>query len=519
MLAEAALNIGAPYRFKFTNKKMSMDRSFAGWNHAATGSEPGGVLSFAEIISALSFAVDLTEGAVPGHAVRTCILGMRMGRELKLSLTELVSLYYALLLKDTGCSNNAARMCQIVGGDDRTVKNGAKLQDWTKPLKPSWSTMKLLWREVLPGASPWKKTLRILQIGLTQHQNNAEMIKLRCERGAQIARKLGLSTETAGAIRALDEHWNGMGYPDRLKGKEIPLLAQILAVAQHLDIFACERGPEVAMQVLCQRSGVWFDPALVRVAVELERDGRLWTSCLPTDDIEAAREIVLGLEPFPGSGIRVGVQCDEIDMICEAFADVVDAKSPFTYRHSVGVAEVAREIASTLGLPRARRELVWRAALLHDLGKLAVPNTILDKPGKLTEEEFNIVKQHPRLSREILARIKPFQEMAEIAGAHHERLNGTGYPDNLREQDLSLESKLVAVADFYRALVEDRPYRAGMSHQEAMAILETASLDSRCVSALDRAWRKSAAGQRAAEAERARESDSLRSLVSSRASA
>ena len=498
-----------------------MDSTYAVRNHAAIEPQPNEVLSFAEIISALSFAVDMTEGAVPGHAVRTCILGMRIGRELKLSLSELVSLYYALLLKDTGCSNNAARMCQIVGGDDRTVKNGAKLQDWTKPHKPSWSAIKLLWREVLPGAPALKKLMRILQIGLTQHQNNAEMIKLRCERGAQIALKLGLSQDTSNAIRALDEHWNGTGYPDRLRGKEIPPLAQILAVAQHLDIFACERDPKTAVAVLCQRSGAWFDPSLVRIVLQLEYEGRLWTSCLPSDDLDAVREIALGLEPFPGSGLRVGVQCEEIDMICEAFADVVDAKSPFTYRHSVGVAEVAREIAATLGMPRARRELVWRAALLHDLGKLAVPNTILDKPGSLTEEEFAIVKQHPRLSREILARIKSFQEMAEIAGAHHERLNGTGYPDKLCEADLSLEAKLVAVADFYRALVEDRPYRKGMSHPEAMAVLGKASLDAQCVSALDQAWRKSAAGQRAAEAERAKAekipAEALRSLVSNRA--
>ena len=141
--------------------------------------------------------------------------------------------------------------------------------------------------------------------------------------------------------------------------------------------------------------------------------------------------------------------------------------------------------------------------MLHDLGKLAVPNTILDKPGRLTEEEFAIVKDHPRLSREILARIKPFQEMAVIAGAHHERVNGTGYPDQLSADRLSLESRLVAVADFYRALVEDRPYRKGMSHPEAMAILRCASLDTMCVSALDQAWQKSAAGQRAA-AEQAR---------------
>ena len=493
-----------------------MDSRFAVRNQAMVETEPGAVLSFAEIISALSFAVDLTEGAVPGHAVRSCILGMRIGRELKLSLTELVSLYYALLLKDTGCSNNAARMCEIVGGNERAVKNGAKLVDWTKPHKPSVETMKLLWREVLPGAPSWKKTMRILQIGLSQNRNNAEMIKLRCERGAQIARKLGLSAETAEAIHGLDEHWNGMGYPDRLRGKEIPQLARILAVAQHLDLFACERSPAMAVQTLCERSGVWFDPALVKIVQNLDREGRLWSSCLPTDEVESVRQLALGMEPFPGSGIRLGVQHDEIDNICEAFAAVVDAKSPFTYRHSVGVAEVAREIAIALELPRAKRQLIWRAALLHDLGKLAVPNTILDKPGKLTAEEFAIVKEHPRLSREILGRVKPFYEMAEIAGAHHERLDGTGYPDNRCAEDLSLEAKLVAVADFYRALVEDRPYRAGMTHQEAMAILRTASLDLPCVNALDQAWQRSAAGQRAA-AERVSQAqfEEFPSLVSS----
>jgi len=118
-----------------------------------------------------------------------------------------------------------------------------------------------------------------------------------------------------------------------------------------------------------------------------------------------------------------------------------------------------------------------------------VPNTILDKPGRLTAEEFAIVAEHPRLSREILARIKPFAEIAEIAGAHHERIDGTGYPDKLRGDQLSFEARLIAVADFYRALVEDRPYRAGMPHAEAMAILRTQALDKTCVEAVDRAHR------------------------------
>jgi putative nucleotidyltransferase with HDIG domain len=447
----------------------------------------GEMLSFAEIISALSFAIDLTEGAVPGHAVRCCIMGMRIAREFGLAADQLPALYYALLLKDAGCSNNAARMCQIVGGDDRHVKNGAKLQDWTKPHKPSLSTMKLLWHEVLPGASIRAKLARIVQIAMMQHQNNEEMITLRCERGAEIARKLGLSSLTAESIRGLDEHWDGSGYPDRMRCESIPLLARILAVAQHLDVFACERTPDEALQVLRERSGSWFDPAIVRVALTLAREQKLWTDCLPSDDADAARVLAIALQPDTADGIYA----EEIDRICEAFADVVDAKSPFTYRHSMGVAEVAQEIAKELELTEQRCQLVRRAALLHDLGKLAVPNTILDKTSNLSPEEWAVVVEHPRLTREILMRIKPFEDMAVIAGAHHERLDGSGYPMKLRGDELCLEARVIAVADFYCALTEDRPYRMGIPHEDAMAILRSQAhaLDERCIDALERARR------------------------------
>jgi putative nucleotidyltransferase with HDIG domain len=465
------------------------DRQDAGQNQE--------LLSFAEIISALSFAVDLTEGAVPGHAIRCCILGMRIGRELHLPETQIASMYYALLLKDSGCSSNAARMCQIVGGDDRAIKNGAKLEDWTKPHKPSLRLLKLLWREALPGANSLRKILRIVQIGLTQHKNNAEVIALRCDRGAQIARKLGLSAETSEAVRCLDEHWDGSGYPDHLRGAQIPIIARILAVAQHLDVFASECSTQEATKILAERSGKWFDPKLVKLVQKLERQGRLWTDCLPTGDPEAARRLVVSLEPNPGHGIRASVDSTRIDEICEAFADVVDAKSPFTYRHSMGVAEAAREIAETLELPEDRRRLIWRAALLHDLGKLAVPNTILDKPAKLTPEEFAVVAEHPRLSREILKRIHSFAEMAEIAGCHHEKLDGSGYPDKRIATDLCLEARLIAVADFYQALVEDRPYRAGMTHERAMSILRGEAIDQQCVDALEYA-RKIKSGEASA---------------------
>jgi len=440
-------------------------------------------ISFSEIISALTFAIDLTEGAVPGHALRTCILGMRIADAIQLPVKQQASLHSASMLKDVRFGSNSGRMSQVVGSPDPAMKLGAKVQNWTRPHRPTLDTVKLLWHEVLPESSALQRLARIGRIALTQHRNSAEMIALRCERGADIAEKLGLSVETVQAIRALDEHWDGSGYPERLSGADIPLLARILGVAQHLDVCASERDQVAAIQALHERSNRWFDPTLVHVVNSLDNRNVLWTKSLVSDGTDVARRLVLDLEPTENGLV---LQSD-VDRICEAFADVVDAKSPFTYRHSIGVADVATSMARVLQLAPDRVQLVRRAALLHDLGKLAVPNTILDKTEHLTSEEWEVVVQHPRLTREILSRIDSFGELAEVAGAHHEKLDGSGYPDGLTAQQLSLEARIVAVADVYQALIERRPYRQGMSHAEAMVVLHRLAgqkLDPHCVAAV-----------------------------------
>ncbi len=459
-----------------------------------------------EILAALSFALDLTEGAVPGHALRSCLLALRLAEVYGLKREMLFDLYYASLLKDVGCSSNAARMCQIVGGDDRVVKAGAKLEDWTRPHQPKLSMLQLLWTEVLPGSSPWMKAARILKIGLTQHSNNRDLITLRCDRGASIVRKIGLSYQVAVAVRHLDEHWDGSGYPGRLRGKAIPLLSRFLAVVQHLDAFSTSRGREAAVSVLQERSGRWFDPALVRIAVSLHRKGKLWEFC-GEDSVEALLGCVLEREPGaygPAAGSSDGRISADIDSICEAFAEVVDVKSPFTARHSQGVRQAALTIGKAMGLPQERLLMLGRAALLHDIGKLSVPNSILDKPGRLTEEEFTTVQGHARLSREILARIKPFRAISVIAGQHHEKLDGTGYPHRLPGKELSLESRLMAVADVYAALSEERPYRAGLQWKEIAGIMERdvpGKLDGECYEALRAVCERSGRCRSAMEAD------------------
>jgi putative nucleotidyltransferase with HDIG domain len=441
-------------------------------------------ISFSEIISAMTFALDLTEGAIPGHALRSCLLGMRIAEALELSVDRRASLYYALQLKDIGCSSNASRMTQIIGGDDRAMKASVKLEDWRKN-SVTWRGLKTLWRNILPGKSLPRRITRFVQIALYARSNRQEMIQLRCDRGAQIVRKLEMEESVAEAVRHLDEHWDGLGYPDGRKGEDIPLLSRICSVAQNLDVFATEDSIEAAMTMLRKRSGVWFDPKLVRVIEQLHTGSDLWEHCRSVNEVEETRLAVMVLDP----GERSQLTPEHIDHICEAFASVVDAKSHFTYQHSIGVAGVAVKLATEMNLPAERVQLVRRAALLHDIGKLGVPNPILDKASKLTPEEWAIVIKHPSMSKSILERVSAFRELATLAVEHHEKMDGTGYPVGLRGEEMSIESKLLAVADMFAAMAEDRPYRAGLKPAKIMEILAKDvphKIDAQCFEALQK---------------------------------
>jgi HD-GYP domain-containing protein (c-di-GMP phosphodiesterase class II) len=260
-------------------------------------------------------------------------------------------------------------------------------------------------------------------------------------------------------------------------------------VAQHLDVFAAEQSPVQAMLVLRQRSGRWFDPEVVKAAESLYRRSALWQQLsfsgtqASADPAKAARGAVIAIAPQDHERVSGA----HIDSICEAFAEVVDAKSNFTFRHSMGVTEAARMIGGAMGLKPDRLQMLHRAALLHDLGKLRVPNSILDKPSKLNDAEWPVMKEHPGLTHAILSRVKQFQELAMVAGAHHEKLDGTGYPNNLTSKTLSLEARILGAADIFGALTEQRPYRNGSTPEEALKIMERdvpGKLDPECFDAL-----------------------------------
>ncbi|MGZ9244352.1 MAG: HD-GYP domain-containing protein [Gemmatirosa sp.] len=174
-----------------------------------------------------------------------------------------------------------------------------------------------------------------------------------------------------------------------------------------------------------------------------------------------------------------------LDDIARAFAEIIDAKSPYTYRHSTNVADFAQRIGAMAGMDATACKRLWRAGMLHDVGKLGVSNSILDKNGPLTDEERRAVNAHPRFTWEILSRVRAFSDFARLAALHHEKLDGSGYPWGLTGEALDQSARVLVVADIYEALTADRPYRAGMTPEQAFALLAKDRGTKLCPVALD----------------------------------
>lgn len=429
-------------------------------------------VSLSEVLSSLSYALDLTEGATAGHTMRTCLIGMRIADEAGVDAAQRSALYYALLLKDAGCSSNAGRMAAMFGSDDQFVKPRMKLVDWHQRVRLAFTTAATVGR----GRSLGARVRHFVAIARSEDMTK-DLIQIRCDRGASIARQLGFPAETAEAIRSLDEHWCGLGYARGLAGDDIPLLARIANLAQTVEAFQHRGGARAALRVARQRSGTWFDPRLVRIVDGWKRDGAWWS--LLRSDVTSA---VLAAEPRDR---HLEVDDDGLDGVCRAFADIIDAKSPFTFNHSTRVADVARALAAECALDADAQRRIYRAGLLHDIGKLGVSNAILDKNGPMTADERAAMERHPLHTFEILQRVGVFKSFSRMASLHHEKLDGSGYPYGMKGDALDLSSRILVVSDIYDALTSDRPYRAGMSHEKAMEIMERERGTKLCDRALD----------------------------------
>lgn len=432
-------------------------------------------LKLSELISALSHALDITEGQPEGHCVRCCWIGMHIGRAVGLDEDALWDLYYTLLLKDLGCSSNAARICELYLTDDLAFKRDFKTVGDSLPQVLNFVLKHTGLKAGL--AERFRSVLTIMRDGSDIAQ---ELIATRCQRGAEIARLLRFPERVAAGIYSLDEHFNGQGKPQGLAGEAIPLFSRIALLAQVIDVFHTAGGPQAALDEIRLRAGRWFDPVLVDAFGRVAESEAFWAT-LAAPEVAGA---ILALEP---ASHVAELDDDYLDDIAAAFGQVVDSKSPYTSGHSARVALYTDMIAETLGLAPERRRWLKRGALLHDVGKLGVSNSVLDKPGKLDADEWAAVQAHAMYTETILSRIECFAELARVSAAHHERLDGKGYPRGVEADDICLETRIITTADIFDAITAERPYRGAIPIPKTLEMMAEnlgTAIDERCFAAL-----------------------------------
>jgi HD-GYP domain-containing protein (c-di-GMP phosphodiesterase class II) len=439
--------------------------------HAADTSQ----IRLAELLGALSHALDMVEGQPAGHCVRCCWIGMHIAERAGLNDAEMWELYYVLLLKDLGCSSNAARICKLFMTDDLAFKHDAKTIDGSLP-----QALRFVLSHTGLKAGLAERFRALIQVFLASGQIARELVDTRCQRGAEIARRMRFSEAVAQGIQNLDEHWDGGGQPLGLRADAIPMYSRIALLAQVADVFQVANCGDDARQAVSSRAGTWLDPQLTEIFEQISGDAAFWRT-LRSDDLQFA---IFALEPAQHTKV---VDEDYLDDIAAAFAQVVDSKSPYTSGHSERVTIFSDLIAERLGLSPEQRRWLKRAALLHDIGKLGVSNSILDKPGKLDAEERAAMQLHALYTETILSRIAAFRDLARVAGAHHERLDGKGYPHGLAGEQITLETRIITTADIFDALTADRPYRPAMPITKALAIMSEmvgTAIDGDCFEAL-----------------------------------
>ena len=419
----------------------------------------------AELVALLSLGTDLGLGQPMEHMIRACLIALRLAERVGLDDAERGVVYYSGLLAWVGCHTDAYEQAKWLG-DDLSVKSDAHYEyDFGK----AGPTAAFLLKHIGGAGSP---LLQRARIGMRFMGDGRRALAALAENHYlatdALADGLGLGEHVRTSLKESYERWDGKGAYG-LRGEQIGIGSRLVNLADVVEVFRRTGGVEAAIAVARERSGTQFDPGIVELFCE--------QAALIFADLDAAAswELVIDSEP----SLAAVVAGDELDGALAAIGEFAELKSPWLMGHSRGVADLAGEAARGLGLPESDVTALRRAAFVHDIGRLGVSNAVWDKPGELTQSELERVRLHPYLTERMLSFSAALAPLGSIAGQHHERLDGSGYPRGLSGDAISHSGRVLAAADVYHAMTAARPHRPALTAAEAAVALRAQVASSR----------------------------------------
>ena len=428
-----------------------------------------GELRLADLIVGLSAVTDLGMAQPLGSAARAALLATWLAELAGLSDEDGRDVYYTSLLQHIGCTAYSHESSRYFA-DEQSVKQETQTTNFNDPKEIFLNYVPTITKRAPAGARA--RTLRSAIVS-SRSITDGYMLSA-CEVGFNMARRLGLSRGVQEGLLHVFESWNGKGRPRKLKGEAISQAARITHVAHYASLFERLHGVDASIAAVRKRSGGYLDPSLAMTFCE--HAPKLLARLSQVDVLET----LCAEEPQP----RLAVPEWRLDETLQAFGDVVDLKAPYFHGHASAVSSLASGAAQRLGLTTDDQDLVRRAGFVGDVGRAAVANGIWERPGAFHSDDWSQVHLHPYHTEQVLLRSEPLAHLAPIAGAHHERVDGSGYYRRSTAAGLSIPARIIAAADAYAAMIEPRPHREALTPERAAEELRAGAFDRDVVDAV-----------------------------------
>ncbi len=418
----------------------------------------------AELLATVSLASDLAHDVPPESALRDALFSVRLAQLAGWSRDELSDTYYLALLYHVGCTGAVAIQSRMGAGDDIGVRRWLSEADFAN--RPE------LMRIVITRmASQWgPRQWTFGAAGMMGASGSApEAFANVAEVAVRLSARLGASPRVTDALRHTYARWDGKVFPGLPQGDDqspIARLVHLVHVALTYDLIG---GTSAADATVRDRSGGEFDPEFARLWLQNSHD------LMVDSGRESVWDEALAIEPEP----HVWVQLAHLDEVCRALADFVDLKSPYTRGHSSAVASLVEAAAAGLGLPPAEVTTLRRGAHVHDLGNVSIPDLVWNKRGRLNPSEQSRVHLHTYHTQRILTVSPALRSAGEVAGQHHERIDGSGYHRGLPASALGIGARLLGAAEVYQSLIEERAWRPAFDPARAAAQLQGEAAEGR----------------------------------------